>query len=305
MSAADTARILGAARKEGRNWRCRCPECGGKNLTLRDHSDGKLLAKCWNCNDPAAAYAKLHELGFLDAPNQSYGTSSEPRRIDPDKNEARIAGGMRILRAARSIEGTIVEKYLGTRGFRPRDLPDETRAHLYFHPHCPYPGGPDLPAMIGLVEHVVHGRVGIHRTFLRESGLGKADIKPDRASLGPIKGGAVRLGAVRPSIELVIGEGIETVLSVMHACGLPGWAALSALGIEKLILPPEATRVLVCADHDVNGTGQRHAREAAERFLAEGRRVRIALPKKPDTDFNDLLRSAVPESAGEPSYAPR
>ncbi len=39
-----------------------------------------------------------------------------------------------------------------------------------------------------------------------------------------------------------------------------------------------------------NGTGQRAAREAAERFLREGRRVRIATPPNSNTDFSDLLR---------------
>jgi putative DNA primase/helicase len=47
--------------------------------------------------------------------------------------------------------------------------------------------------------------------------------------------------------------------------------------------------VLICADHDANGVGQRAAKEAADRFLAEGRRVRIAIPPDTDNDFNDLL----------------
>jgi predicted DNA-binding transcriptional regulator AlpA len=34
---------------------------------------------------------------------------------------------------------------------------------------------------------------------------------------------------------------------------------------------------------------QRAAHDAAARWLAEGRRVRIALPPEPDTDFADLL----------------
>ena len=49
--------------------------------------------------------------------------------------------------------------------------------------------------------------------------------------------------------------------------------------------------VLIAADNDASGAGQRAARETAERFLREGRRVRIATPEMPDTDFNDLLGS--------------
>jgi putative DNA primase/helicase len=78
----------------------------------------------------------------------------------------------------------------------------------------------------------------------------------------------------------------------MHACALPGWAALSAGGIKSLVLPPSANMVLICADNDANGVGQRAANAAAERFLAEGRRVRIALPPRSGTDFNDLLRGS-------------
>ena len=50
--------------------------------------------------------------------------------------------------------------------------------------------------------------------------------------------------------------------------------------------------VLICADNDPNGTGQRASQSAAERFLAEGRRVRIALPPTSGLDFNDLLRGS-------------
>ena len=43
------------------------------------------------------------------------------------------------------------------------------------------------------------------------------------------------------------------------------------------------------ADHDASGVGERAAREAAARFLAEGRCVRIAVPPRLGSDFNDLL----------------
>jgi len=75
----------------------------------------------------------------------------------------------------------------------------------------------------------------------------------------------------------------------MQACGLPGWAALSANGIRSLTLPPEASTVLICADNDANGVGQRAANEAAERFLREGRQARIAMPPMTGTDFNNVL----------------
>jgi putative DNA primase/helicase len=65
----------------------------------------------------------------------------------------------------------------------------------------------------------------------------------------------------------------------------------AAGGIRALELPPAATHVLICADHDVSRVGERAARDAAARWLAEGRRVRIAMPPQPGSDFNDLLNS--------------
>jgi putative DNA primase/helicase len=73
------------------------------------------------------------------------------------------------------------------------------------------------------------------------------------------------------------------------ACSIPVWAALSAGGIKKLILPPEASNVVICADHEASGTGQYGAHDAATRWLPEGRRVRLAPPPRRDSDFNDVL----------------
>jgi phage/plasmid primase-like uncharacterized protein len=140
--------------------------------------------------------------------------------------------------------------------------------------------------MVALVEHVDRGAVGVHRTWL---GYNAAGIwrRRDRASLGPIGGGAVRLA---PADELLmIAEGIETALSAMQAIPLPTWAALSTSGMVSLVLPRIVRTVVILADHDANGAGERAARTAAARWLAEGRRVRVAMPPDPDTDFNDVL----------------
>ena len=102
----------------------------------------------------------------------------------------------------------------------------------------------------------------------------------------------MQLATIQPGSWTLIAEGIETALSVGQSCGLVAWAALSAGGFRNLVLPAEARMVLICADNDANGVGQRAANAAAERFLAEGRRVRIALPPISGLDFNDLLRGS-------------
>ncbi len=82
------------------------------------------------------------------------------------------------------------------------------------------------------------------------------------------------------------------MLAVAAACAMPAWAAaLSAPSITALTLPPDATRILISADHDENGTGAHAAHNAAARWLAEGRRVRFAMPPERGTDMADLLIS--------------
>ena len=126
----------------------------------------------------------------------------------------------------------------------------------------------------------------VHRTWLLPDGSGKAVLGEPKWSLGPIKGAAVRLAPVGP--VLAVAEGIETALTAM-VCGVPAWAALSAGGIERLVLPAEVAEVVIVGDHDRSGVGQGAARHAANRLSAEGRRVRLALPLEPDTDLNDVL----------------
>jgi phage/plasmid primase-like uncharacterized protein len=143
--------------------------------------------------------------------------------------------------------------------------------------------------MVAIVEHVERGLVGLHRTWLVHDGATRRWCRLDRASLGPIGGGAVRLA---PAGELLmIGEGIETCLSAIQATGSPAWAALSTSGLTALVLPPLplAATVVILADNDRSGAGERAARTAADRWLHEGRRVQIAMPPAAGTDFNDVL----------------
>ena len=141
--------------------------------------------------------------------------------------------------------------------------------------------------MAAAVEHVEHGLVGVHRTWLAVDGSTKASLDPVRISTGRISGGAVRLA---PAAEtLLVGEGLETCIAAMTATAMPAWAALSTSGMVGLILPATVRPVIILSDNDANGAGERAARIAAARWLAEGRRVRIAMPPEPETDMADVL----------------
>jgi phage/plasmid primase-like uncharacterized protein len=134
---------------------------------------------------------------------------------------------------------------------------------------------------------------------VKTNGSGKAPISKPRLSLGTLSGGAVRLAAARADQPLLVAEGIETALSAMQASGLPAWAALSTSGIKSLELPKEITTVIICADNDENNAGIKAAEAAAQRWIGEGRSVRIAMPKHAGTDFNDILRGTTTASIME------
>ncbi len=283
--AAEIAAAL-EGRREGRQWRCRCPIHGGRSLLVRDGEAGHILVFCHGGCEARDLLSELRRSGLLGGPSENY-QSPPMRRDDRPDEAARTAPALAVWRETRPADGTVVESYLANRGL----LLPSPRC-LRFHPGCPHPSGRRLPAMVALVEHSERGPVGVHRTYLRSDGSGKAAVETTKASLGRIAGGAVQLATIQPGRWTLIAEGIETALSVGQSCGLVAWAALSAGGIRNLVLPAEARMVLICADNDSNGVGQRDANAAAERFLAEGRRVRIALPPISGLDFNDIVRGS-------------
>lgn len=215
------------------------------------------------------------------------GAAARPITPPPAATDHNIEFSRRIWREARPAAGTLVEAYLRSRG-----LTGPVPPTIQYHSGLLHsPTRLKLPAMIGAVT-IWPGReiAGIHRTYLTAEGR-KAPVTAPKMTLGSCKGGAIRLGPAGP--DLVIGEGLETTFSVAQAVGRPGWAAMSASNLSALVLPQETTRVLIAADHDSSGTGEREARRAADRFTAEGRQVRVIMPAEPGRDFNDLIKEPV------------
>jgi putative DNA primase/helicase len=148
------------------------------------------------------------------------------------------------------------------------------------------PDGTNGPAMVARVDNLDSELIGVHRTYLTRDD-GGAWRRRDRASLG---GGAVRLGERRSDVPLIVTEGIESGLAASQLSGWPAWAAMSAGGIERLALPSAARDIVIAVDRDPTGTGEVAARSAAQRWLVEGRRVRLVISNRIGADPNDLLR---------------
>jgi hypothetical protein len=288
MTAANIAAALGAARCEGRNWRCRCPLHGGRSLTLQDGRSA-VLVRCWAGCETGDVLAELRRLGLL------VGRSNDvrPPRMTPRSDDAdatrRATLAQRIWGEAKDARGGPVERYLRSRGITIPVPPS-----LRWMASCKHgPKKTVLPAVVAKVVNIVDELVAVHRIFLLPDGMGKAAVEPEfqKMSLGPTAGAAVRLGPLNSARALIVGEGIENTLSLMQLRDLPGWSAIGTSGLKNLILPRSVRRVLIAVDHDRHGKGEAAARDAAGRWLAEGRQVRLAIPSAPG-DWNDVLQGA-------------
>jgi hypothetical protein len=291
MSAASIAKALGGRGLSHSGWySCNCPVCGSEGrLGLKDDA-GKLAANCFKLCRRADILAELDRLGLLsDAPGEpeDHGQVAGRRAKEEAERRRQIAEARDFIANECFPWNTTdqIPRYLRGRDIDPSGLPSTIMWHGLAH----HREGGSRPLMVGVIEHVDMGIIGATRTFLSVDGSQKASFNKPRLFLGGAAGGAVRLGPVSPDIELVIGEGIESTLSYMQMMGLPGWAALSACGIAKLVLPPEARRIVIAADNDKNGVGLKAARRAARRWCGEMRRVRVDLPPVPGIDWNNVL----------------
>jgi len=288
MRAAEMAQALGGGYRAGVSYLALCPSHDDHqpSLAIRDAGDGRILVRCHAGCSQEQVVAALRARGLW--PGGRSRMRSEPVRggcvalanLKMPREKHRSYNAVALWRFAAPSEPTIVCDYLAHRGIT-LALPPALR----FHPELRHPSGGCWPAMIALVTRGTDNEpIGVHRTFLTRDGRGKAPVSPAKMMLGPCRGGAVRLRD--GDGPLLIGEGIETTLSVAQTTGHPAWAALSTSGLKALDLPDDVVDVIILADGD--DAGANASRVSAIRWRREGRRVRIARAPR-GKDFNDLL----------------
>ena len=198
----------------------------------------------------------------------------------------------RLWRRCRAIDGTHAEAYLRARG-----LARCRFAALRFHPELRYREGSTvrrLPALVAAVTGDDGAVCGVQRTWLDPRLPAKAGVAAPRKALGRIFGLAVRFGS--PSTTLLVGEGIETVLSLVTA--LPAITAAAALSAGSLgaFAPPGVARLVIARDNDIEG--EQAAERLARRCARAGVAAAVIVPA--GGDFNDDL-----VSLGPPALAAR
>ena len=213
------------------------------------------------------------------------------RRSAPaSANEDPSAAIERLWRACRPIGGTHAEEYLHARGIRRCRFPS-----LRYHPKLRYRDENFAGAFPALVAAVTDARgqlTGLLRTWLDPEIPAKAHVEHPRKALGRLFGSAVRFPPRNPRVTLVVGEGLETVLSIVTAYpGAAGAAALSAAGVGSFF-PPAARRIAIARDNDPDGI--QAAARLAGRCETAGIVCRVLVPR--GNDFNDDLAAYGPRS---------
>ena len=210
----------------------------------------------------------------------------------PSPKKTKTPGGApeaasRLFAASVPIAGTLAETYLRARGITCGTMSSALR----FHPKCWHRDEGQTksiprPALIAAVTDGAGALQGVHRTWLAPDGKDKAQVEIQRRAMGHLLGNAVRL---TPHDDiLVVGEGIETMLSLIEAMpGLPVWAALSSSHLGAVLLPEGLQRLYIAIDRDP--AGQRAAERLGARATEIGIAVRVLEPRL--GDFNDDLRA--------------
>ncbi len=262
----------------GSHGMARCPAHDDKNPSLSiTERNGKLLTNCFGGCDPVAVWGAFKRLGLVV-------TSFGHRQILPYGRISNVANSQHSDRTANALArsalrfwnasipatGTPAAEYLRCRGIT---IPPPN--NIRFH----QPSN----ALVAAVQQCNGDITGIQRVYLTTDAVGT--WKRKRMSLGPVKGGAVRLNSP-PDWDgaLQITESVEDGLALMQMTGRLTWAVPGAGFMADVILPPEVQTVVLAPDNDEAG---HKAIEKAEANLS-GVVIRRLLPP-PGMDWCSVL----------------
>ena len=276
-----------AGRNVGR-WKDTATGEDGDLLDLIKHTRG--LAKLGHAMAEARQILGITDASRSEKPKPKPAPAAPRPAAQPVENDdgdvsSNTANARRLWERCRPLTDTDAAMYLHSRG-----ISDIVHDSLRYHPEVIYREDNFVtraPAMVAAIKAPDGSINAVHRTWLDASGTGKANLPEPRKLLGYAKGHGVQFHVERADRnDIVIGEGIETVLSVTTAIpGCAGIATLSSSVMAGIAIPESLGRVLIAVDRDKSGYPAAMKLEA--RLRQEGRPVRLILPQR--NDFNDDL----------------
>lgn len=322
-------------KKAGQEWTGPCPVCGGNDRFSINPGKAK-----WNCRGHGGGSSVISmvmhigNLSFLEAceeltgeppPNGKARPLSAEERAERDRRrqeaeaaqrqreaderayqENTLAAAQRIWSEVTPIAGSLAETYLHNFGLPtpPMGWPE----CLGFHPALPYPGRGRMPALVARVDDVAGNITGIWREFISPDGR-KADVDLQKLGLGPVSGGAVRLGG--QGARIGVAEGVRTALGAWALIGFeyPVWSCLSTSGLTGFEVPLFVERITGFPDGDkpyrkqgnefvpAVPAGRKAMRSLKERVEQDGIGFTLADEPPPGLDYLDLWQNCMGEAA--------
>lgn len=272
-----------------------CPLCGGKDRFMYDNKGGAGTYICRQCG---AGYGIQLAMAFTNKPfhiiakeidamlgNGAFKTDA-PK---PDLSDQQRAAALREVAAltTKIKKGDLADIYLTSRGVGEATYFKTLR----FAPKLKDGDGAIRPCLVATVQGPDGANVTLHRTFLANDGMGKAQMNSPRKLMpGSLpQGSAIRLSDYHGEGPLGIAEGIETALSASSIFEMPVWAAINAQNMAKWAPPEGCQDVAIFADHDLTFAGQAAGYQLANRLTLAGIAVTIHIPPTPGHDWNDEL----------------
>jgi hypothetical protein len=252
----------------------------GRSMYVHLQASNTNMIGCWN-DEATGEYGDLLDIIRFSRPDNSFACALEnakrwvgdpiaPRpirfRVDRKPTDNRSRQAQWLYHASLGLRGTFGETYLLNRSIDPA-----VANGLRFSPSCYCRPTAEndrrtWPALIAPVTNWSGALTGVHRVYLDPDGFdgpnqGKAPLERPKRSLGPVAGGVVQFGS--PGELVVVGEGIETVLSLRTLFPwLTVHSALTAGNLARYGPHPATKRLLIAGDNDNAG------RLAAGKLLA-------------------------------------
>ena len=265
-----------------------CPNCGGTDRFTVHKETGQF--NCRNCKpggktiESRRAFQAIIEK-FVAPTTQSMPSSPSNQNHDLIPNSGKPTAqerAQRLFNLGQPINGTYAQQWLA----KQRAITVGS-TKLRYHPaiyqkdlHGHY------PCLLVQFDHCETGKLtAVQRIFftLKEKKFQK------RFTGSPKNGGALLMGNLN-SKTIIVTEGVEDALSIMHVVNnVAVWATGGEHNLRCFTIPRKTTAILIAADP--NQAGIEAAQHLAHRAHAMKLKVRITHPLTHQGDWNDLLVS--------------
>lgn len=230
----------------------------------------------------------LRRLGLIDQRGRILSSGGLPgagqAEVRPDRLQRRATAAALWDGAGPLGRATPSRRYLQSRAIRQNP---EGIGALRHHPAAPVavfrPTGSAQPALLAAITAPDEAFTAVELVYLTASGRRDDRLRPSRKTVGVLPpGSAVRLGPAEP--EMLVGEGIVTVLSASERFGLSPWALLAANNLAAWRPPTGTTRVMIAADRGL--AGETAAARLGAALANRGVSGRIVFPPGRADDWN-------------------